>query len=101
TTQGFGKQASDSFNLVTSSALKMFGAFLGAKGLKDFTVDTTNAGAAIGRLAFNTAQATQEVSIWQNAVELLGGNGEAAGASMQSLTQSLQEFALTGQSSVI
>lgn len=97
----YGKQASRFFTNVRNSALELFALFAGGYGIKQFTQYTVQSVSAVGRLAYNIGLSSQELGTWEGAVRAIGGDAAAAGATMQGLSLSIQEFALTGHSAVI
>ena len=99
-----GGQAALFFDKLSSSALKFATlgiAGLGLSALTQYTKQTVETGAATGRMATTIGISARELSVWQNAVKQLGGDVNSVGPSMQSLSQELQSFALTGQSSIL
>lgn len=97
----WGKKVTESITNVRNGALRLATLLTAGMGIEKFTAYTVANVAATGRLAYNIGQTTQETSLWEEAVKKLGGNGDAAGAAMQGLTNQVQQFALTGQSSIV
>jgi hypothetical protein len=96
-----GKQAAEFFTKLRNEAIGLFSVFMGARGVKDFVQSITQGDAAVGRLAHNLDISTETLSAWEGAAERVGGSASGMDSSMQSLTSEIQNFALTGQSSVI
>lgn len=99
--EAYGKRASQFFVQVRDSALQLFAVLAGGYGLKEFAQHTVTSTAALGRLAYNIGVSSEELGAWEGAVRAMGGDANAAGASMQNLMLNLQEFALTGHSQVV
>lgn len=94
-------QVLEFFSRLKTQAISLGATFLGAVGVKDFIENITGAGIALDRTARFTGESVRELSAWRNVSEQAGGSADATTASMLSLTQSLQNFALTGESNVI
>jgi Transglycosylase SLT domain len=97
----YGKSGAEAFAQVRNEALRYLGVFLGAKAIKDFTQDTVQQGAALGRVAYNAGVSTNALSVWQKAVQLTGGSADAAGQSMFAMSQAITRAGLLGDASVI
>lgn len=97
----FGKKGSEFFSKMKKEALELFAAFLGARGLKDLIVNTTQMEASTGRFAKTLGTSVEELSRWRNAAILAGGSAEGMDQSMNGLRQNFEQFARTGQSDVI
>lgn len=95
------KQLNDSLNSLKGQVLALFAVFTAGKGLKDFIHDVVEADLQIGRLAATLNETVEELSNWRGTTRLLGGDANAITASMSTLTQEIQGFVLTGQSSMI
>lgn len=91
-----GRDMQSVFEGVTKSALTLFAVFAGGQGLKEFIADTTNANAAIGRLAANLNMAPEDLSAFQNAVYKSGGSAEGAAASLQGLADMVVKLKTEG-----
>ncbi len=96
-----GRQAAEFFKRLRNEAIALFATFTAGRGLAEFIRDITLSDAATGRLAHNLDMSTQQLSAWEKAAESVGGSAGATASSFDSLTQQFQQFALTGQSSVI
>lgn len=81
--------------------LLLFAAVAGGKGISAFTQDLVKSGAALGRMASLIGSSVQEISKWQGLVTGTGGNAAGAAAGIDSLNQSIENFVLTGESSMI
>jgi flagellum-specific peptidoglycan hydrolase FlgJ len=95
------KQVLDFFGKLRGQVLALSATFLGAVGIKDFIQNITSTGIMLDRTARFTDQSVKELSEWRNVAEQAGGSADSITGSMLSLTQQLQTFALTGESSVI
>lgn len=96
-----GKKASQFYSKLRNEAITLFAVFAGAAGITAFIRNTTAADAAAGRLAHSMAMSTEMLTAWQGAAKRSGGTAEATAASFFGLTQQFQQFAATGQSSVM
>lgn len=99
--EAWGKKVQGSFATVRDSALRMLAVFTAGAGIKDFIKTQTDSAAAAGRMAYNIGESSREVNTWAAAVKLFGGSSDEARSSMYGLSQSIQQFALTGQSSIV
>jgi hypothetical protein len=97
----YAKRHRESFAKVAESALSMFAVFTAGKGIKDFIMDTIASDASLGRLAKNLNLSVSNLSAWERATEQFGGSAAGLDSTFQSMNQGLQDFAQTGQSSLI
>lgn len=95
------RSMADGFGAVTRKALALYGLLVGAGSLKEFVVDQVNANAALGRTSKTVDMAVEALSAWRNLAVINGGTVDGITHSIQGLVQEFQNFALTGESSVL
>lgn len=95
------KHAGDFMNRLRNNVLSLFAAFTAGRGLRDFVAGMTTTDAALGRFAKTVGMTAQEVATWRAAGSLIGADAKDIDATFQSLTQQFQNFALTGESTVV
>lgn len=96
-----GKQAAQFYGSIKREALGLFAVVTGAGGLERFTVQTVNNFSAIGRAAQSMGLATSELSAFQNMIVRNGGSADAAKASLQGLSKSMQEWKALGNTAAL
>lgn len=96
-----GKKMAQSISQVRNQVLSLMAAFLAGRGIKEFVKDTTEANAAVGRLGKTLHQTTEQLSAWRGVATLTGGSADGITGSIQNLVSEFQNFAITGESSVI
>lgn len=83
---------------------KSLGSFLaligGTMALKSFISQQVESNAALARFSQNLGMSVSDVSAWGNAVEEMGGSAKGLQGTMDMLSKSQTEWALTGQSSL-
>jgi muramidase (phage lysozyme) len=97
----FTKKRSEGYRKLAMSVIGLYAVFTGGRSIAQFTRDITNSDAATGRLANNLGVSTEALTAWEGAAERAGGSASGIDGSIRGLTQQFQQFALTGQSSVI
>lgn len=95
------KKAVDSFSKLRNQVIGLFALFTAGKGVKEFVFGITSMDAALGRLAPRMGESVSNMSAWYGVAEMTGGNAASMASSFQTLTQNVQMFTLTGQSSII
>lgn len=96
-----GKGAAEAISRVTREVMTLFAVFTAGRGLKEFVASITVADSALGRLSANLKLAPSTVSSWAQAVEQIGGSGDAAAKSFQSFSDAIQELKTTGNTSIL
>jgi hypothetical protein len=96
-----GQRAANFFSGLKTQALELFAILAGGKGLVEFSTGLVQADAQVGRVSRSLDISVGALSAWQGAARLAGLAPEGITSSMQSLSQELQKFLLTGESSVI
>jgi hypothetical protein len=76
----------DGFKTLQTQALKFFTVLTGAKGIVDFTANTIQTGAALGRLSRAIGQSSTQISKWQGVAKEFGSTGEQMAASFQQIS---------------
>lgn len=97
----FAKRRSEGYRKLAGTVVGLYAVFTGGRSIAQFTRDITNSDAATGRFANNVGLSTQELTAWEGAAERAGGSATGIAGSIRGLTQNFQQFALTGQSSVV
>lgn len=82
-------------------ALAFTSALLGAGGLITFATKITQVDAALGRFTRSTGENAERVSIWGNTIQRMGGDAGAFQNTLGGLIGQFEQFAATGQSSLI
>ena len=96
-----GKNAAQFFSQLTGRVMMLFAAFASGRGVKQFVDDLTRGNAAAGRMATVLVTTTEELSKWRGMATAMGGSADGVVGSINTLTQSLEELSLTGESSIL
>lgn len=96
-----GKAASAVLVGVRGALLELLAVFIGTKDIVAFGNEIRESNTHLGRLSLMLDQNVQSLSSWGNAATAAGGSAEDAYGTFQSLTSSIQETAITGQSNVL
>lgn len=96
-----GKNIDSLVSKLRANVLAMFAAFTAGKGLVEFTKDTVEADASMGRYARTLDTTVGILSAWRGIAVLAGGTAAGMTGSIQNLVSQFQTFTLTGESSVI
>ena len=96
-----GARAAQFFTRLRTEVVGFAALLIGGRGLKDFVAGVVVSNAAVGRLARTMDLAPRELARWRNAFYLGGGSVDGITSSLQSLTGEIQQFQLTGQSSLL
>jgi hypothetical protein len=83
------------------NALQITSLFLGGMGIQQFTSYVTNLDANAGRLGRTMNMTARDVTIWQGAIKQVGGSAEEANTSLSAMSEDMNRFQLTGQSSML
>ena len=95
------KKMANSISTVRNQVLSLMAAFLAGKGIKEFIQDQVTAEAQTARLAKTLGQIPGELAAWRGIGPMVGGTADGITGSIQNLVSEFQNFALTGESSVI
>lgn len=95
------KKSVEFFNKLRDSAVEFLAVFTAGRGFKEFLTDITQADTALGRTARQLDLSAHSLGQWQDAARLVGGSAEGMTGVLSSLTKSMQDFALTGSSSIV
>lgn len=95
------KNASLSIEKLQGQVLMLFAAFTAGKGIKNFIQDVIGTDASLGRMAYTLDSTVQKLGTWSGAGAMVGASAQEIIGSFQTLTSQFQQFALTGESSVI
>lgn len=89
---------SDSVRKVKNELLTMLAVFTAGVGLKQFTENTINGAASLGRLSDNLGISTQRLDAWKRAAERAGGSAEGIVATLKESANEVAKFKM-GQAS--
>jgi len=67
----------DALQSLKGTALELFAAYTGGKGIVEFVTGLTHADAAVGRVNRSTGLGVSMISRWQGAARILGGDAES------------------------
>lgn len=95
------KTTSEFFSQLQRRVITLFAAFTAGRDLKEFIADLVTTDAAVGRMARVMGASVGTLASWRNMAVLTGGSAEATTGSLNGLVQQFQQFAITGESSVI
>lgn len=90
-----------SLSRVRNSLLALFAAFTAGKGLIEFTKDTTESEASVGRFAKTLDTTVGVLSAWRGIAALTGGTAAGITGTIKGLVSQFETFRLTGESSVL
>lgn len=96
-----GKQGARFFGQIKSEALGLFAVVVGSKGLADFAANTVTNLSAAGRAAKAMGMEVSQLSAFQNMIVRNGGSAEAAKASLQGVSQAIEQLRVTGNSPML
>lgn len=96
-----GKEIENTLGKMGVAAAEFFGAFASARALVDFAIDVVKTDAYLGRLAYSLDTTVSTLSKWRGAATLAGGSAKGITSTIEHLTDEIQNFAITGQSTVI
>ena len=85
----WGKGAAESIGKLRDTFLGLVAAFTLGKGIETFTVDTTQAEAAAGRVAHNLNIPVKTLSEWQQVMNTVGGTADDANSSLGGLQKTM------------
>lgn len=86
------KRQGDALSGLKTQALELFAVLSGGKGVIDFVAGLTDADAAVGRVSRSTNVSARELSKWQGAARLLGGDANSMAQSFIKLNDSIEGF---------
>jgi hypothetical protein len=98
--ENVGKSANEALGVMQNRLLAV-GAALTSVGIGKFISETIKQDAATSRLAYTLDTNVRTLDKWRNAAYITGGSAEGMTGSIQGLVSQFQNFALTGESSVI
>lgn len=90
--QKSGDVAADFYKKLRNGVLTFFAVLTAGRGIRDFIRDLSQGDAQMGQLAASLGMSTQELAQWAKAVELAGGNANAAVSTVAALSSKLQAF---------
>lgn len=96
-----GEAAGVSIGGLRNQVIELFAIFTGGRGVKDFISMLTASDASTGRLSKTLNMSAENLSIWQGAIKTVGGSAEDIMGTFQNLSQQMEQFAITGQSTMI
>lgn len=95
------KNSGEYLNKLRNNVLALFAAFTAGRGIKEFVTDITQTDAGLGRFANMVGQSAEKIASWRGAGRLMGVQAGEIDSAISSLTQNFQQFALTGESSMV
>lgn len=95
------KKTSDFLYKLRGQLLTLYAAFTAGKGIKEFIQDVVTTDIQLSRMSKMLDESITSLSEWRGAAQQAGGSADGITSSMLSMTQSLQQFLLTGESSLI
>jgi hypothetical protein len=96
-----GKKMAQGFTTIRNELIALFAVITAGKGLKNFFTEGVTGMAELGRRATNLGMTARELDAWGGAVESVGGSAEGMQASFQAMASGIEEFKLTGESSIM
>lgn len=96
-----GKKMGESFATVRNQIISLLAVVTAGRGLKNFITEGVTGMAELGRRAQNLGMTARELDSWGAAAESVGGSAEGMQKSLQALAGGIEEFKLTGQSSLL
>lgn len=96
-----GKKGAESLGLLQNKLLGIGSLIVSGLGLQRLVTDITKQDAATARLSYTLGTNVTVLDKWRNAAYLVGGSAEGITGSIQGLVNHFQDFAITGESSVI
>jgi len=96
-----GKKAAVFYTKLRNEVVSLFAAIAVGTGFANLIRNIVSTEAQVGRLSKALGVTTETLTAWQSAAKRTGGSAEATAGTFQSLTREFQNFALTGQSSVL
>lgn len=91
------KRVGDVLQNFKREAIATLGIFLGGRGIQEFTSFITTLDASTGRLSKTFGMNANEVSIWQGAIQQVGGTAGSATEALGGLNSALVKFDLAGE----
>src|SRR6185369_17831947 len=95
------KKTVDMMSALRREVVGVAAAFLGARGVTSFLQNLNTMDAAIGRSALTFNMSARELSTWEGAAGQAGAKAGEMKATIGALTSDLNEFMITGQSSLL
>jgi hypothetical protein len=95
------RKGTQSLEKMKAEALTLFAVFTAGKGIRQFVEDLVVMNAGLGRTAYTLDTTVQKLGTWVAAGSQVGASSQDIIGSFQSLTSQFQQFALTGDSSVL
>ena len=96
-----GKRAANFYSEITKELIGLIGAFAGANAIGAFTVQTTQADAALGRTAQSLDMGAAALSRWEGAARRAGAANGSITSAFQNISQQIQRFQLGEQSALV
>lgn len=99
-----GKSGAEYLGMLNGKLLALGGILTGGltlAGVAGLAAKMTASDAATGRLAYTLGTNVKALDVWRNAAYLTGGSAASITGDIQTLTNQFQDFAITGESSVI
>lgn len=95
------KKTGELFKSAKNEALAFIAVAIGAKGIEAFARDSVVQNAGLGRSAANIGVDVPDLSAYRNMVQRNGGSPEAVTASLQGLTDQMEQLKVTGNNAIL
>lgn len=96
-----GKRIAQAMNSARNAAIGLFAVFIGGRGLSSFIRETSESGAALGRLSRDLGISARQLSAWEGVSQRVGNTaGELTGA-FQNIQNRIQDFRLNANPGAI
>lgn len=94
-------KTSAAFSRLRNHIIGVGAALLGAAGIKEFVSNVVHTDVEVGRFSKTMNVAVDVLSAWRNVATVTGGTAAGITSTLSNLTNQLQTFTLTGESSAI
>lgn len=95
------KQVAESYKQIRNEVVRMGAELIAAAGIANMIKSTISLDANVGRLSGRLNVGVRELSMWEGAVQMVGGSTQDADQSIANLTNTLQQYLVTGASPLI
>lgn len=93
-----GETGAEFFRSLKREAIALFTAVAGSTAIAKMITDVTNANVALGFMAQNLNESTQNLTQWARMADRAGGSAKGMEATLQGLSESLSDIKLLGTS---
>lgn len=95
------KKSNEALGGLKTQAVELFAAFLGGKGIVEFTKYTIAANANLGRLERNLNISSTTIAAWQGVAKIFGGDAQQMAATFTTMTDAVEGFKIGAISPLI